>query len=346
LRKLRKISMDEIIRYGRKVLERGFSHATFGNLSKRMGDKLFITKGGARLDDLSEKILVLPVDGEDRRDGEASSELGMHREIYQNTSYQAVIHAHPIFSIICSSMCEGGVDIGGEVIPTIQGKEGSSELARNAAHALRESRAALIKGHGVVCGGQNLEEAYEALERVEFSCRLRYYAQNIPTLPKTPFLWAPWRMEYILSPKEEECFLCRVAQEAEDEKNYVLLRGRSNVVLLNAYPYNTGHLMVAPLRHVGNIEELDRAEREEHLDMVVQAVKIIKAALSPQGFNLGVNLGRLAGAGVGGHLHTHVVPRWEGDTNYMPILSSTKVVSEALSETYARLKKALFSSQD
>jgi ATP adenylyltransferase len=97
---------------------------------------------------------------------------------------------------------------------------------------------------------------------------------------------------------------------------------------------------------VGNIEELDRAEREEHVDMVIRAVKVIKAALSPCGFNLGVNLGRVAGAGVEGHLHTHIVPRWEGDTNYMPILSSTKVVSEALHETYTRLKKALLSRQD
>jgi ATP adenylyltransferase len=338
--------MDEIIHYGRKVVEKEFTHATFGNISKRVDDELFITKTGARLDNLTGKIMALPVTGKHEMDREASSELKMHREIYKNTSYQAIIHAHPPFSIVCSSMYEGGVDIEGEITPIIQGKEGSSELARHAAQALKKSKGCLIKGHGIVCGGQNLEEAYETLERVEFGCRIRYYAQNIPTPPKISFLWAPWRVEYILSPREEGCFLCRVAQEGEDEKNYILLRGEKNLCLLNAYPYNTGHLMVAPLRHVGNVEELDKMEREEHLDMVIQVVKVIKTALSPQGFNLGVNLGRVAGAGVEGHLHTHIVPRWEGDTNYMPILSSTKVVSEALGKTYARLKKALLSGQD
>ncbi|RLI04350.1 HIT family hydrolase [Candidatus Bathyarchaeota archaeon] len=154
-------------------------------------------------------------------------------------------------------------------------------------------------------------------------------------------IWAPWRIEYILVKKSEECIFCKLPKEERDEENFILLRGKKNFIILNNYPYNNGHLMVAPFRHVGNLEELTDEELDEHFRMVRKSVEILKKAYKPDGFNLGMNLGRVAGAGVEKHLHTHIVPRWEGDTNYMPVIANTKVISEALSSTYKKLKEVL-----
>ncbi len=115
-------------------------------------------------------------------------------------------------------------------------------------------------------------------------------------------------------------------------------RYSKNFVMLNAYPYNPGHLLIAPYRHVATLEELTREELHEHFEIVSRSVKILKKALKPEGFNVGINLGKAAGAGIDDHVHTHIVPRWNGDTNFMPIIANAKVLSEALTDTYKKLK--------
>ena len=151
-------------------------------------------------------------------------------------------------------------------------------------------------------------------------------------------IWAPWRMEFIMQGgKHTECFLCQKPRENNDEANYILYRGRENYILLNAYPYNPGHLMVAPYRHVGSLEETSGSELKEHIEVVKLGVRLLNHMVSPAGFNVGMNLGRVAGAGVADHIHTHIVPRWQGDTNFMPVVAETKVLSEALMETYKKL---------
>ena len=153
-------------------------------------------------------------------------------------------------------------------------------------------------------------------------------------------LWAPWRMEYILANSKEhnDCFLCEKAAASKDEENYVLYRGKHNYVLLNAYPYNTGHLMVAPYRHGCNMDDLTEEEMGDHLKIVSKCLTVLKKAFEAQGFNVGMNIGKVAGAGLTDHLHTHIVPRWEGDTNYMPVIADIKVVPEGLKATYDKLK--------
>jgi len=153
-------------------------------------------------------------------------------------------------------------------------------------------------------------------------------------------LWAPWRAGYILGPKEKGCLLCRIPQEDKDEENLVIWRGELGYVMLNRYPYNTGHLMIVPYRHEGGLEKLDARESLEMMQLAQHSITALKESLKPQGFNLGVNLGSVAGAGIGEHLHMHIVPRWGGDTNFMPVLASTKVISQALKETHCALKAA------
>lgn len=148
-------------------------------------------------------------------------------------------------------------------------------------------------------------------------------------------------MEYIKgADAAESCFLCDAPDldPAQDDRTYLLKRGKRSFVILNIYPYNTGHLMVAPYRHVGELEALEPDEGIEGFALLRAGVEALKAAFGPHGFNIGMNLGRVAGAGVPDHLHFHVVPRWGGDTNFMPILGGTKVLPEMLDETYAKLK--------
>ena len=150
-------------------------------------------------------------------------------------------------------------------------------------------------------------------------------------------LWAPWRMEYIKIAKEEGCILCQKPQENSDVANYILHRGKKNFVIMNRYPYNSGHLMVAPNRHIANLEELTGEELCEHYELVQRSITALKQVYKPEGFNIGMNLGRIAGAGVDKHIHTHIVPRWAGDTNFMPVIADANVVNEALEETYKKL---------
>jgi ATP adenylyltransferase len=157
-------------------------------------------------------------------------------------------------------------------------------------------------------------------------------------------LWSPWRMQYIESATAGEpdgCLFCDKPAQGDDEAAYILVRGAQAYVILNAFPYNPGHLMVAPFRHVGEVEELTPEEAADSHALLARSVKALKATSSPNGFNIGMNLGRVAGAGIPGHLHWHVVPRWNGDTNFMPVVGETKVLPELLNETYARIKPRL-----
>ena len=151
-------------------------------------------------------------------------------------------------------------------------------------------------------------------------------------------IWAPWRIEYIQMEKPEGCILCDKPKQNNDEPNYILYRGENNFVILNAYPYNPGHLMIAPYRHIASLEELTDEELKEHFEIVRRSTKILREVFNPGGFNLGINLGKVAGAGIDDHFHTHIVPRWQGDTNFTPVIANVKVLPEALSETYHKLK--------
>lgn len=154
-------------------------------------------------------------------------------------------------------------------------------------------------------------------------------------------IWAPWRIEYIRSPKHDGCIFCDFPKENRDRERLILYRGEHAFVIMNNYPYNPGHVMIAPYRHVGRWEEL---RDEELLDMMKLSrlmIRAIKRAMNPDGFNMGVNLGRVAGAGIEEHVHIHVVPRWNGDTNFMPVVADTKVIPESLEDSYEELKKAL-----
>ncbi len=159
-------------------------------------------------------------------------------------------------------------------------------------------------------------------------------------------LWTPWRMAFIeqasASGGPQGCFLCAkaAAPPAADRENLVLLRGRLAYVLLNLYPYNSGHLMVAPYAHIGDLTALPDADANELFALVRRAVGALRATYRPDGFNVGMNLGQAAGAGVPDHLHVHVVPRWNGDTNFMPVVGETKVLPESLGQTYDRLLPA------
>ena len=151
-------------------------------------------------------------------------------------------------------------------------------------------------------------------------------------------IWAPWRIEYIQMEKPEGCILCEKPRQNSDATNYILYRGDKNFVIMNSYPYNSGHLMIAPYRHIANLEELTDEELHEHIEIVSRSIKVLRQVFKPDGFNIGMNVGRIAGAGIDKHIHTHIVPRWEGDTNFMPVLSDTKVINEALAETYQKLQ--------
>ena len=156
-------------------------------------------------------------------------------------------------------------------------------------------------------------------------------------------LHAPWRIEYILSPKPElkEGLFTRIAQLSDDEANYVVARDRTCFALLNKYPYNGGHLMVVPYKEVADLNGLTEEELADLWKLVRRCANALKLLMKPDGFNIGINLGKVAGAGIVEHLHIHVVPRWNGDTNFMPVIAHTGVVPEALREVAARLRAEL-----
>ena len=151
-------------------------------------------------------------------------------------------------------------------------------------------------------------------------------------------IWAPWRMEYIGLKKTEGCILCEAPRRSSDAENHILFRGEKNYIIMNSYPYNPGHLLVVPYRHIASLEEMSDEERHEHIDIVSRSVAVLQRVFSPGGFNLGTNIGKIAGAGIDDHVHTHIVPRWQGDTNFMPVIGDIRVVPQALAETYRKLK--------
>lgn len=154
-------------------------------------------------------------------------------------------------------------------------------------------------------------------------------------------LWTPWRMSYLKGGLKHEagCVFCLRLKEENDAKSHVLYRGERCFIILNLYPYNNGHLMVVPYRHIGKLEELDEATLSEMMMLTQKAIQVLKAVYDPHGFNIGINLGTAAGAGIADHIHQHVVPRWNGDTNFLSTIGETRTIPEWIDETYVRLRK-------
>jgi ATP adenylyltransferase len=153
----------------------------------------------------------------------------------------------------------------------------------------------------------------------------------------TSTLWAPWRMAYIGAPRPEGCLLCELPREHHDRESLILHRGPQTYVVMNRYPYNNGHLMVVPYRHCADLDQLSAEDSLELVRESQRAIRILQRRFGAEGFNVGMNLGKAAGAGIAEHVHVHVVPRWVGDTNFMPVLADTKVMPDYLESTYDRL---------
>lgn len=149
-------------------------------------------------------------------------------------------------------------------------------------------------------------------------------------------LWAPWRINYIKNSKNKKCIFCRATKDAA--KSYVVLRSKYSVAMLNIFPYNNGHILVSPARHSAKLSQLKAQEVLDLFETVDKTVSLLDKALKPHGYNIGINLSRSAGAGITGHLHIHIVPRWRGDTNFMTTVYNTKVISQSLKELLGQLK--------
>ena len=152
-------------------------------------------------------------------------------------------------------------------------------------------------------------------------------------------LWAPWRLEYIKGPKPDECIFCAAAGSDDDAASYVVHRGERCFVMLNAYPYTNGHLMIAPYEHVGSIEDLPAETAAQIMALAQEALGVLREAYAPDGFNLGINQGKVAGAGFDDHVHLHVVPRWEADSNFMAVTGNARVLPQALEDTLTELRE-------
>ena len=157
-------------------------------------------------------------------------------------------------------------------------------------------------------------------------------------------IWSPWRMKYIeKNEKEQGCVFCNAQAKEDSAANLIIFRGQRAFVILNLYPYTSGHLMVIPFEHVATFEELDSATRAEMMELTSQCMSVLRKAYNPQGFNMGANIGEAAGAGVPGHVHIHIVPRWGGDTNFMSTLGETRVLPESIEDTYKRVREGFLS---
>ena len=153
-------------------------------------------------------------------------------------------------------------------------------------------------------------------------------------------LWAPWRLEYIKGPKADECIFCTKPDDGDDRACYIVHRGEHCFAILNAFPYNNGHLMISPYRHVPSIEELEGDALLELMTIAQSGIAALREAYGPEGFNLGINQGKVAGAGVEHHVHLHIVPRWGADTNFMPVIGDTRVLPQSLDDSYADITRA------
>ncbi|HSG25808.1 MAG TPA: HIT domain-containing protein [Anaerolineales bacterium] len=153
-------------------------------------------------------------------------------------------------------------------------------------------------------------------------------------------LWSPWRMRYITEFKKNGCVFCGALELEDGPENLIVSRGQKTFVILNAFPYTSGHLMVLPYQHVPDLSDLDAETRAEMMEMVTKSSQVLRTLYTPEGFNIGINMGEAAGAGIEEHIHIHIVPRWMGDTNFMTAVGQTRVLPEALDETYRRVKDA------
>ena len=153
-------------------------------------------------------------------------------------------------------------------------------------------------------------------------------------------IWAPWRLDYVKSAKDEGCIFCAKPEQGDDAQALIVHRAERSFVILNLFPYTNGHLMVAPFEHIARLQDLDAETIAEMMDLVQRSMVRLEDAYRPQGYNVGFNQGRVAGAGVEGHIHLHVVPRWAGDTNYMPVLADTRVLPQSLEDSYEALRGA------
>lgn len=150
-------------------------------------------------------------------------------------------------------------------------------------------------------------------------------------------LWAPWRMDYILGEKKRGCIFCKKPLERKDRENLILYQGKYTFIMMNRFPYNNGHLMIVPKRHCIDFEKLNNNELKELSQLLKASTRALKTTLHPHGFNIGINIGKIGGAGED-HIHFHVVPRWTGDTNFMPVLGETKIIPQYLEKTYQNLR--------
>jgi len=153
-------------------------------------------------------------------------------------------------------------------------------------------------------------------------------------------LWAPWRIKYITGDKEEGCIFCKKPKEGNDKENLILYTGETSFIIMNRYPYSNGHLMTVPYKHTNNFSDLTQDERLDLMNLTAKCLDILQV-IKPEGFNIGMNLGRMGGAGIDDHLHFHIVPRWSGDNNFMPVIGDVRVMPEYLEETYETLRKHL-----
>ncbi len=154
-------------------------------------------------------------------------------------------------------------------------------------------------------------------------------------------LWSPWRLEYLTAPETNGCIFCHAAESDDDREALVLLRGGRSFLILNRYPYNNGHFMVVPYAHVPSLEDLDTATLTEMMLQLNRGLAALRVTMCPDGFNVGANLGQVAGAGIEDHVHIHAVPRWVGDTNFMPVVGEMRVVPQTWMQTYDTLKAGL-----
>lgn len=153
-------------------------------------------------------------------------------------------------------------------------------------------------------------------------------------------LWAPWRIEYITGDKEKGCIFCDKPKEGNDKKNLILYKGETSFIIMNRYPYSNGHLMAVPYKHTNNMSDLNDSEKLELMNLTTKCIEILDI-MNPDGFNVGMNLGTAGGAGIDDHLHFHIVPRWSGDTNFMPLIGDVKVMPEYLEDTYKTLSQQI-----
>ena len=151
-------------------------------------------------------------------------------------------------------------------------------------------------------------------------------------------LWAPWRMDYIRTPKEKGCVFCNKSDSEQDRKDLLLYKGKESFVIMNLDPYTNGHLLISPFKHTSDINDISDSCNKEIMSLANQSINILKKIMGAEGFNFGANLGKVGGAGIEEHIHYHIVPRWVGDTNFMPVVGNTRVVVEGLQESWDKLK--------